>query len=114
MTEIKNIYKEMDLLIEQIDGEDALEEVKAEYIPFEHNTTSLLESNDLESFLSKYGEICTEDIAVLECFGSKDAEELSKYMTEKELSFDDLKIETARKSKEALEFLIYEAEEDEF
>jgi len=114
MTTIENIYKEMEILVSQIEGEDAIEEVDIEFVPYEKNTTELLESSSIESYLEKYDEICKDGSAVLECFNFTDSKELGEYIEKEELSFDELKLETAKASCEALKFLIYEAEEEEY
>jgi len=111
---IEEIYKDMDVLVEQIDGEDAIEEVKVEFVPFEKNTNVLMESEDIESYLTKYDEISKENKAPLVCFNSEKMEDLQSYITNNDISFDDLKTETINASCEALKFVIYEAEEEEY
>lgn len=114
MTKIENIYKEIDTLMNQIEGEDAVEEVEREYVAYDNNAKLLLSSQDTESYLLEYEKICTQDTAVIECFDTKNHEELKNYITEKNISFDDLQIETITALKAAVEFLIYEAEEEEY
>ena len=114
MIEIENIYKEIDTLMNQIEGDDAVEEVAVEYVAYDNNAKLLLNSKDIESYLVEYEKICTQDTAVLECFDSKNSQELKKYIEDKNISFDDLKIQTANALKESLAFLIYEAEEDDY
>ncbi len=114
MRTTQEIYEEMDTLIAQIDGEDAIEEVKAEYPPFEKNSKLLLESENIDSYLTEYEKICREDKAVLECFDSQSADDLKSYIADNNTNFEDLKIETLSALCEALKFIIYEAEEEEY
>ncbi len=114
MKEIKKIYEDMELLISQIEGEEAVQEVDEEYAIFDKNTKALLETTDLEQYLVKHNEICISQKGALECFDLPTTEELKIYIEENDISFDELKIATAIASKEVLENLIYEAEEDEY
>jgi soluble cytochrome b562 len=114
LKEIKKIYEEMELLISQIDGEDAAKEVDEEYVIFDKNTKLLLEATQLEDYLTKHALMCESKNGVLECFDLLTTDELKQYIDKNEISFDELKIETAKASLEALENLIYEAEEDEY
>ncbi len=114
MRTIKEIRDDMAVLVSQIDGEEAAAEVEVEYVKFNEVTNKLLESEDIESYLLKYDEMCKEDNAVLECFNSTNVEDLKTYIEEKEISFDDLKTETVNATCEALKFLIYEAEDEEY
>jgi len=111
---IEEIYKDMDELISQIEGEDAIEEVKVEYVAYDKNMKSLLASETIDSYMTKYDEIYKEDSAVLACFDLASADELKDYIADENISFDDLKTETVNASCEALKFLIYEAEEEEY
>jgi len=114
LQEIKKIYEDMELLITQIEGEEAAQEVDEEYAIFDTNTKILLETTDLEQFLTKHDEICSSQKGVIECFDLPNTEALKAYIEDNDISFDDLKIATAIASKEILENLIYEAEEDEY
>lgn len=114
MRTIKEIYEDMDELMSQIEGEDAIEEVKVEYVAYDKNMKSLLASETIDSYLTKYDEICKENSAVLACFDLTSADELKDYVAEKNISLDTLKTETVNASCEALKFLIYEAEEEEY
>lgn len=104
----------MDEIISQIEGEDASQEVDAEYKIYDKNTKLLLGSENIDSYLNIYDEICKDNIAILECFDFDNAQDLQNYISEQEISFDSLKIETANASREALKFLIYEAEDEEY
>ncbi|WP_373002151.1 hypothetical protein [Sulfurimonas sp.] len=110
MTTINEINEEMKKLLAETD-EEALDEVKEKYAPYENKMNSLLESDDLESYLIKYEEMYTEDEAVLKCFNLDTPQELKTYIEDKEISFDDLKTETAHAACEALKFAIYDSEE---
>ncbi len=114
MRTIKEINKDMEELIEQIEGEDAIEEVKVEYVAFDRNMHLLLDSIDMDSYLMKYDNMYKEGNAVLECFNSKNAEELKSYIEDNDISFEALKTETVNASCEALKYVIYEAEEEEY
>ena len=111
---IPEIEEEMKVLIEQIDGEDAIEEVEVEYVPYKASMQTLLNSTCQETFLEKYDEICKEEVGVLECFNSSDMDSLKTYIEENEIDFDSLKTETVNATCEALKFLIYEAEDEEY
>ncbi len=114
MKTTKDIYEEMEELVRLIDGEDAAEEVKVEFVAYETNTNLLLDSKDIDEYLQKYTKIYEEDIALLECFNSTTAEDLKNHLEQNNITFDDLKIETVNASCEALKFLIYEAEDEEY
>ena len=114
MTSVEEIYKEINTLMNQIEGEDAVDEVEEEYVAYENNTKLLLGTQDLESYLLEYEKICTDDLALIECFNSNNAQELKTYVEEKNISLNDLKIETAVGLREAVKFLIYEAEDDDY
>ncbi len=111
---IPEIEEDMKVLIEQIEGEDAIEEVAVEYKPYKSNMEALLSSTCMETYLEKYDEICQEDTATLECFNVSDLENLKAYIEENEIDFDTLKTETVNATCEALKFLIYEAEDEEY
>ena len=112
MTTINELYEEMEKLLIETD-EEALDEVKEKYEPFDKNMKSLLESDDLENYLAKYEEMHQEDSAVLKCFNLDSPEELKAYIEDKEISFENLKTETVHASCEALKFAIYDSEEDD-
>ena len=112
MTTIKEINEEMEKLLAQTD-EEAIDEVKEKYAPYKNNMSSLLESETIESYLTKYEEMHKEDEAVLKCFNLDTTEELKTYIEEKEISFDKLKTETVQASCEALKFAIYDSEEED-
>ncbi|WP_373035352.1 hypothetical protein [Sulfurimonas sp.] len=112
MTTIKEINEEIQRLLRETD-EDAIEEVKEKYEPFEKNMNSLLECEDLETYLEKYEQMHQEDEAVLKCFNLDTTEELKTYIEEKEIDLDALKTETVYASCEALKFAIYDSEEDD-
>ncbi len=111
---IQEIEVDMKVLIEQIDGEDAAEEVSVEYIPYETNMKKLLNANDIEEYLLKHGEMCKQQNAVLECFDFKDTQSLQTYIEENEVDMLSLQTETVKATCEALKFLIYEAEDEEY
>jgi hypothetical protein len=112
LTTINEINEEMKKLLAETD-EEAIDEVKEKYTPYENKMNSLLESDDMESYLTKYEEMHTEDEAVLKCFNLDTTEELKTYIEEKEISFENLKTETVHASCEALKFAIYDSEEDD-
>ena len=112
MTTIKEINEEIDVLLSEVE-EEAIEEVKERYAPYSENMNLLLESEDLDSYLAKYEEINNEDTTVLKCFNMDTTEELTAFIAEKEISFEDLKTETAQATCEALKFVIYDSEEDD-
>lgn len=114
MRTIIEIEEDMKVLIEQIEGEDAVKEVAIEYVPYEASKTLLLNTTDVDEYLAKYDEICKEDKAVLECFNSCNMESLKTYIEENEVDFEALKVETVDATCEALKFLIYEAEDEEY
>ena len=114
MTSVEDIYKEINTLMNLIEGKDAIDEVSQEYVAYDNNATLLLNTQGVESYLLEYEKICTEDIALIECFNSKNSEELKIYIEEKNISLSDLKIETVVGLREAVKFLIYEAEEDDY
>ncbi|NOR57321.1 MAG: hypothetical protein GQ474_02240 [Sulfurimonas sp.] len=110
MTTINEINEEMEKLLSETQ-EDVLDEVKEDYAPYEKKMNSLLESEDMDSYLAKYEEMHKEDEAVLRCFNLDTPEELKSYIEEKEISFDNLKTETVHASCEALKYVIYDCEE---
>ena len=113
MTTIKEINEEMAQLLNEVEEEDSLEEIKEKYEPYKKNMNSLLDSEDLESYLVKYEEINQGDSAPLRCFNLDSAEELTAYIADKEISFDDLKTGTVQAACEALKFAIYDSVEDD-
>jgi hypothetical protein len=112
LTNINDIYKEMQERLDETD-EDAAIEAKEKHEPFDKNMKSLLECNDLENYLVKYEEMNKEDEAVLKCFNLDTTEELKTYIQEKEISFEELKAQTVQASCEALKFAIYDSEEED-
>ena len=112
MTSISAINENIKTLLENIDDEEILEEVKIEYVPFEKNMNVLLECDSLDLYLEKYETMCNEEDSILACFEFENADELKKYIEEKEISFDELKSETVQASCESLELIIFEAEAD--
>ncbi len=112
MTTIEDINENIVNLLDDIDDIEILEEVKSEYEPFEKNMKSLLKCNCMDSYLSKYENICKDDTAILTCFEFDNVYELKKHIEENETSFEELKIETAQASCEALEMIIFDLEED--
>ena len=73
---IQEIEEDIKVLIEQIEGEDAIEEVEVEYVPYKANMDALLNSTCIETYLEKYDEICKDEVGVLECFKSDDMDKL--------------------------------------
>ena len=114
MNTIKEIFENIDELLNEIEEDDVLEEVKEEYKAYDKNMHLLLDSTDLDSYLTTCKDIYVKDNGVIQCFDLESSEELISYITDNDISFDDLKFETAKASCEALKFIIYEAEEDEF
>ena len=112
MKEIKEIYEEMKILIDGMEDEDAIEEVKEGYEVFDKNTKILLEAKDLDDYLEKYEAVCRSENGVLECFDLDNSQDLKNYIEENNISFDELKVATAQASYTALENLVYEAEEE--
>ena len=113
MQTIKELNEEIAKLLVNIEDE-AEEEVHLQYEIFDKNTKLLLESKDIESYMVQYKQICESENGVLECFDIDNPQELQTYLDEKEINLDDLKLETLNASCEALKFLIYEAEEEEY
>jgi hypothetical protein len=114
MTTVEDVYKEIDVLMNEIEGEDAVEEVVREYVPYDKNAKLLLNTENIESYLHEYEKICLEDRALIECFSLNNSKELKAYIEEKNINFENLKIETVQALREAVAFLIYEAEEEEY
>jgi len=112
MTTIEDINENIVNLLDDIEDVEILEEVKSEYVPFEKNMQTLLACDCMDSYLTKYENMCKEEDTALNCFELNNAEELKKYIEEKEISFDELKIETVQASCEALELIIFDLEED--
>jgi len=110
LTTIKEINEEMQRLLGEAQ-EDVIDEIKENHAPYEKNMNTLLESDDIESYLTKYEQMHEEDESVLKCFNLDTTEELKAYIEQKELSFDDLKTETVHASCEALKYVIYDCEE---
>ena len=114
MKEIEDIYAKMEELINDIEGEEAAQEVDEEYAVYDENTKSLLNASDMDDYMIKHEKMCLSQNGVLECFDIIETKDLKNYIEENNISFDELKIATAQASCEALENLIYEAEEDEY
>ena len=112
MTTIKEIDAEIKKLLNETE-EEAIEEVKERYAPFNESMGALLEADDIDSYLTKYEEISKDESTALKCFNLDTTEELTAYIADKEISFDDLKRETAQATCEALKFVIYDSEEDD-
>jgi hypothetical protein len=106
------MYTDIDNLLSQT-NEDAIEEVKEKYEPFEKNMNSLLDAETLESYLDVYEEMNKEDSAVLKCYNLDTTEELKAYVEKNEVDFDTLKTETVHAACQALKFVIYDSEEDD-
>ncbi len=114
MRTIPEIQTDMKVLFEQIEGEDAIEEVNAEYVPYETHMKSLLATENIEDYLLKYAEICQEDNTILEYYDFKDIDSLKTYVEENEVDILALQTQTVKATCEALKFLIYEAEDEEY
>jgi len=114
LKEIEDIYKKMEELISQIEGEEAIQEVDEEYVIYDTNTKLLLNATDTDDYLSIHDTMCQSQNGILECFDITTTQDLKDYIEKNDISFDELKIATAQASCEALENLIYEAEEDEY
>ena len=114
MNTIKEIHENIDELLSEIEDEEILEDVKNDYKIYNENMNLLLNSTDLESYLITCEDIYKKDSGVIQCFDLESNEELISYITDNDISFDALKLETAKASCEALKFIIYEAEEDEY
>jgi len=112
MTTINDINENIIDLLNDVDDEEILEEIKSEYEPFKKNMQSLLECDCLDSYLTKYDNMCKDATAVITCFEFDNVDELKKHIEEEETSFEELKIETAQASCEALELIIFDLEED--
>ena len=102
----------MELLLSQTQ-EDALEEVKEKFKPYEQNMKALIDADDLESYFELYEEMNKEDEAVFQCYNLDTTEELKAYLEKNEVSFETLKTETVFAACEALKFVIYDNEEDD-
>ena len=112
MKEIEEIYEDMKIMVGQIESDDVVEEVEEEYTIYDTNTKLLLNSSDVDEFLSTYDTICQSQEGVIECFEFTNVDKLKEYIDENKVSFDELKIETVKASYEALENIIYEVDED--
>jgi predicted lactoylglutathione lyase len=112
LQDIKEIYEEMGILINNMEDEDAVQEVKEGYEVFDKNTKILLEAHNLDDFLEKYEALCKSENGVLECFDLSNADDLKVYIEQNNIDFDELKLVTAQTSYAVLENLVYEAEEE--
>ena len=112
MTDINDVYENIDELLNTLDDAETLEEVTEEYKPFQDNMNALLKCDCMESYLEKYGKMCEEADAVLTCYEIDTAQALKEYIQEEEISFDDLKTETVKASCDALEIIIFDIEAD--
>ena len=113
MRTVKDINEEIAKLLVNIEDE-AEDEVHTLYEIFDKNTKILMDTQDIESYITTYEKMCEEENGILECFKTDNPQALQTYLDEKEICFDDLKLETINASCEALKFLIYEAEEEEY
>jgi Asp-tRNA(Asn)/Glu-tRNA(Gln) amidotransferase B subunit len=112
LTNINDLHTEIEQLLNETD-EEAIEEVKEKYEPFDKNMKALLDSDDLDSYLEKYEEMNQKDEAVLKCYTLDTTEELKAYIQKNEVTLEALKAETVHVSCEALKFAIYDSEEED-
>ena len=89
MLNIKKLHENIKSCMNNIEGDaDVVKEVEVEYAIYNKNMNSLLESENIEAYLSKYDEICQDNKGVLVCFNSENAQDLRSYVEEKEISFE--------------------------
>ncbi len=112
MTDINEIYENIEELLNNLDDVETLEEVQEEYAPFKDNMNVLLKCDGIESFLEKYEKMCLEETAVLACYEIDNVQSLKEYIEENEISLEELKIETVKSSCDALEIIIFDIEAD--
>jgi len=112
MTNIDEMEKEVTLLISEIDDEEVLEEVLARYAPFKENLDSLINANTLDEYFEIFKNIDEEEGLV--CFNLDEADDIKAYIEEDNINFDELKAQTMYATCEALKFIIYDSEEEEY
>jgi len=112
MLDINELNEKANLLISQVDGEDALEEVVERYAVFQKNLDLLLETKTTDEYFEVFQNIDEEQ--QLECFDLTNIDDIKKYLSEKDIDLDGLKRETLVATYEALEYVIYDSEEEEY
>jgi len=112
MTNIDDLDKEIALLISEIDDEDVLVEVNERYVPFKENLDSLMSCNTPDEYFEIFKNINEEEGLV--CFNLDDADAIKAYIEEEEINFDELKAQTIYATCEALKFIIYDSEEEDY
>ncbi len=112
MTNIEKINKEIETLIKEVDGEDALEEVEKRYKPFSKNLDKLLKTKTINDYFEVFETIDEEEDLV--CFNLDNIDEIKIYIEENNISFEELKHETMIATCEILKFIIYDSEDEEY
>jgi len=112
MTNIEKINKDIETLINEIDGEDAIEEVEKRYKPFSKNLDKLLGTNTIDDYFEIFKNIDEEEDLV--CFNLDKIDDIKVYVEENKISFDELKQETLLATCEVLKFIIYDSEEEDY
>lgn len=114
MLNIEELHANIQYQMNNIEGDDAVEEVEINYVVYDKNMKDLLATENVEDYISKYDEICESNKGLLECFETQSAQELKTYIEENAITFDALKVQTVLATCEALKDIIYEAEEDDY
>jgi len=114
MTDIKDIYEDMELMLNQIESKEVLEDVKEAFVPFKKNEEILFATKDMEQYLIAHKNMCDSQEGLLECFDTITTEELKTYIATNNINLEELKIQTLKASAFALEELIFQLDEDEY
>ncbi|MEA1955321.1 MAG: hypothetical protein U9N02_02365 [Campylobacterota bacterium] len=112
MLNIDDLNKKVNLLISELDDEEVLEEVQTRYVPFKKNLDLLLDTKTTDEYFELFQNIDEEQ--KLECFNLNTTDDIKNYLNENEIDLDKLKKETLVATYEALEFIIYDSEEEEY
>jgi len=112
MTNIEKINKDIETLIQQVEGEDALEEVEKRYKPFAKNLDELLETETIDNYFEIFNNIDEEENLV--CFNLEKIDDIKIYIEENKINFEELKQETMLATCEILKFIIYDSEDEEY
>ena len=112
MTNIEKINKDIETLILQVEGEEALEEVKQRYKPFAKNLDELLGTDTIDNYFDVFNNIDEEENLV--CFNLEKIDDIKIYVEENKISFEELKQETMIATCEVLKFIIYDSEDEEY
>jgi len=112
MINIEKINKDIETLIQQVDGEDALEEVEKRYKPFAKNLDKLLGTDTIDNYFELFQNIEEEENLV--CFNLEKIDDIKIYIEDNKISFEELKEETMLATCEVLKFIIYDSEDEEY